>query len=220
MAFRSRGRSLHKILALAAAVTATASVAQAATFRFDTDPFAGTTALETPGRQVVGGELFIPEFDLESDLIEVASGVFDIEAEIIAFNGLAATLPDERFNFIALRDIDADNNPVNGFNLAAPLAANLIADRLTQSGAGFFIYFNTTLNAARLVYSTDLSSRDADLKIIARFQNQSGQFGIDNLDEWGPQISAVPEPSAWALMILGFGAAGATLRRARRAALV
>lgn len=34
----------------------------------------------------------------------------------------------------------------------------------------------------------------------------------------GPTPGAVPEPGAWALMILGFGAAGATLRRRRAAA--
>ncbi|WP_337189349.1 PEPxxWA-CTERM sorting domain-containing protein [Phenylobacterium sp.] len=34
----------------------------------------------------------------------------------------------------------------------------------------------------------------------------------------GPDVGAVPEPGAWAMMILGFGAAGSVLRR-RRAAL-
>lgn len=33
-----------------------------------------------------------------------------------------------------------------------------------------------------------------------------------------PQPSAVPEPASWALMIIGFGAAGAALRRRRRGA--
>ncbi|MCW5760034.1 MAG: PEPxxWA-CTERM sorting domain-containing protein [Phenylobacterium sp.] len=33
-------------------------------------------------------------------------------------------------------------------------------------------------------------------------------------------VGAVPEPDAWALMILGFGAAGALLRRSRRAGLI
>lgn len=219
MSFAKRRRGLRQILALAAVTAFMGSTAQAAVFRFDTDPFdsaQGAAALATPGRQVVGAELFIPVFDLEADLVQLASGVFEIEPDIIPFNGLAAGLPDQRFNLVVLRDIDADNNPANGFVMAAPLAANLIADRISQAGAGFFIYFNTALNATRLVYSTDLSSRDADLKIVARFVDQSGQVGIDNLDEWGPQqITAVPEPGAWALMIAGFGVAGSILRRRR-----
>lgn len=35
----------------------------------------------------------------------------------------------------------------------------------------------------------------------------------------GPPTAAVPEPSAWALLILGFGAVGTCLRRRRRAAI-
>jgi len=37
-------------------------------------------------------------------------------------------------------------------------------------------------------------------------------FGVDNIS-----LASVPEPSAWALMILGFGGMGALLRRQRRA---
>jgi hypothetical protein len=40
------------------ALSAVAANAGAATFTFATDPFAGSTALTTPGRQVVGGEPF------------------------------------------------------------------------------------------------------------------------------------------------------------------
>jgi PEP-CTERM motif len=32
-----------------------------------------------------------------------------------------------------------------------------------------------------------------------------------------PSVGAVPEPAAWALMIMGFGGAGAMLRRRRQA---
>ena len=41
------------------ALFALSSTAHAKTFRFDTDPFAGTNVLNTPGRQIVGGEDFI-----------------------------------------------------------------------------------------------------------------------------------------------------------------
>lgn len=45
---------------------------------------------------------------------------------------------------------------------------------------------------------------------------QAGSFQIDNLTI-GNVGGAVPEPSAWALMILGFGAAGAVMRTRSRA---
>lgn len=207
-------------LIAAAVVCGLATSAQADVFVFDTDPFAGTTALTTPGRQVVGGEAFI-SFDPGADTIVVDPVVFGIDPAIVAFNGLAADLPDTAFNFVGLQTLDGDGDPNNGVALNAGLAANLIADRLTTPGAGFFTYFNSGLDLVRLVYSTDLSDPTADLKILARFTNLSGQTGRDALDDFGPQIvtaAVVPEPGAWALMILGFGAAGASLRRARRTA--
>lgn len=215
----SRRRASRRVLALTAAAAAFATGAHATTFRFETDPFAGSTALTTPGRQVVAGELFIPTFDLENDRIGFAPDVFDVDAEISQFTGFAADLPDQAFNFIVLRTLDFDGDPSNGNQMAAPLAANLIAERLSQGGAGFFLYFNSTLNLTRLVYSTDLSSADADLKVIARFQDQAGQAGIDALAQGGPQLAAVPEPATWSLMIAGFGLVGAAMRFARKAAV-
>ena len=49
----------------------------------------------------------------------------------------------------------------------------------------------------------------------------SAPFGVAQLryEVAGP-ISAVPEPAAWAMMIVGFGAAGTMIRRTRRSALV
>lgn len=40
-----------------------------------------------------------------------------------------------------------------------------------------------------------------------------GGFVLDNLTLNGPGVGVVPEPSAWALLILGFGAVGAGMRR-------
>jgi len=50
--------------------------------------------------------------------------------------------------------------------------------------------------------------------------SQSGASPIiDNVLVTGPSAAAVPEPAAWALMIGGFGLAGATLRRRRALAV-
>lgn len=40
--------------------------------------------------------------------------------------------------------------------------------------------------------------------------------GISNADVvFGPSVAAVPEPAAWAMMLVGFGAVGAALRRSK-----
>jgi len=44
-------------------------------------------------------------------------------------------------------------------------------------------------------------------------------WGLENVSVQGLGGGAIPEPSAWALMILGFGAIGATLRNRRRQTL-
>lgn len=199
---------------IVAAAMAVASSAGAATFTFDEDPFAGSTALTTPGRQIVGGEPFLV-FDPTADEILIAPAVFGVTPPILAFNGLAADLT-AGFNLVVLRDLDAD--PVAAGNqMAAGLAANLIADAVTVDGAGFFFYFNSGLDLVRLVYSTNLSDNTADLKVLARFTNLSGAAGAAAMAEIGPQVSAVPEPAVWGMMLAGFGLAGSALRRRRHA---
>jgi hypothetical protein len=46
---------------------------------------------------------------------------------------------------------------------------------------------------------------------------QDGNTGIDNLQIGSAPAGAVPEPAAWALMLVGFGALGGVLRQSRRA---
>ena len=197
---------------VAAAATAFAGAAHAATIAFETDPFAGSTALSTPGRQVVGGEPFFV-FDPAVDQILIDPVVFGVTPPLVAFSGLTTGLTNG-FNVIAVGDLDADA-VLAGNQMNAGLAANLIADAVTDPGAGFFFYFNSGLNLVRFVYSTDLSDNTADLKVLARFTNLSGTTGEQALARLGPQVGVVPEPNVWALMVAGFGLAGAALRRGR-----
>src|SRR5512145_2164968 len=62
---------------LAFGFLAFSSTATANTFTFDTDPFAGSTALTTPGRQIVGGEAFIT-FNIATDLFALNTAVFGV----------------------------------------------------------------------------------------------------------------------------------------------
>lgn len=160
-------------LGLVTAVMIMASTAGAAIIPFNTDPFAGTTALTMPGRQVVGGELFV-DFSIATDRFSFDPAVFGISTINFA-NATAGSLPTSGLNVVVLQTFDNDANPATPFG--AGTAANLIADRITAPGAGFFIYFNDQLNVPRLVYSTDLSDSQADLKVLARLTNLSGATG-------------------------------------------
>jgi PEP-CTERM motif len=191
---------LSTVLILAGAV----SMVNADIFRFDTDPFAGSTALTTPGRQIVGNEAFI-EFDIATDVFQFVTPVFDVGNEILFANDVVGNLPTSGVNTIVLQTFETP--------FAAGIAANLIADQITSPGPGFFIYFNSGLDLPRLVYSTDLDDNTADLKVLARMTNLTGQAGRDafpNFTEANFEI--VPEPST--MLLFGSGLLG--MWRARK----
>jgi hypothetical protein len=197
------------------ALTAMCSISGAATFRFDTDPFAGSDALTTPGRQVVGGETFI-NFSIPNDIFSLESTVFGTGSTVNFINSPAAGLPSGGVNVIVLETFDDDANPATPF--AAGNAANLIAGQITTPGPGFFIYFNQGLNLPRLVFSTDLNDNTADLKVLFRMTNLTGQAGQSALPGFSATnfvITAVPEPSTFAA-IAALGGASCYYRRRKR----
>jgi hypothetical protein len=71
--------------------------------------------------------------------------------------------------------------------------------------------------------ATFTSEHSAAFKVVAGAQYTISFSGIDpsDVDETtfidGVSVSAVPEPTGWALMLLGLGGVGATARAARRA---
>jgi hypothetical protein len=200
-------------LCIAAALLAIGGSAHAAPFVFDTDPFEGSDALTTPGRQVVGGEDFI-SFDVNSDVFVFDAAIFGVGDQVLFANDLVENLPTSGVNVIVLQTTDNDGDPVTPFG--AGNAANLIADRITAPGAGFFIYFNSGLDLPRLVYSTDLDDNQSDLKILARMTNLAGQsdalatFAASN---FAIVAAAVPEPAG--AFVLAAGALFACGRRRR-----
>lgn len=199
---------------VAALLTLNAAV-NAATFDFVSDPFAGTDVLTTPGRQVVGGEPFI-SFSIASDIFRFDPKVFGVGNQVLFANDVAGNLPTSGVNVIVLQTTDNDGNPMTPFG--AGNAANLIADQITSSAPGFFIYFNSALDLPRLVFSTDLSDNTADLKILARMTNLAGQPGRDALPTvTESNFAPTPEPSSMLLMTTAgaFWACAYTLRRKR-----
>jgi hypothetical protein len=193
------------------------SVASAAVITFGTDPFAGSTALTTPGRQVVGGEPFV-SFTPGVDIFEFALsafGPYGIAPNLTFANDVIGNVPSNGANVIVLRTFDDDANPATAFG--AGNAANLIASQVTSDGAGFFIYFNSGLNLARLVFSTNLSDNTSDLRILARLTNFVGVDGQTAMSTFTARDfrTAVPEPST-ALLLSAAGLIVAVRRRRLR----
>ena len=205
----------NSTLCVAAALLTLSAAASATTFTFNTDPFAGSDALTTPGRQIVGGEAFIT-FNIATDVYALGQRVFGVGNQVLFANDVAGNLPTSGVNVIVLQSFDNDNNPATPF--AAGTAANLIADQITSPGPGFFIYFNQGLDLPRLVFSTDLNDNTADLKILFRMTNLTGQGGRDAIPTFTAANFAiiVPEPSTLLLLAAGvLGACGHALRRKR-----
>ena len=86
--------------------------------------------------------------------------------------------------------------------MAAGLAANLIAGRISGPGAGLFIYFNTALSQARLVYSTNLDDETADLQVLARFTNLTSGSSLLAISASDFQIVSTPVPEPGSLVLL------------------
>lgn len=121
----------------------------------------------------------------------------------------------------------------DGFNVLASLdeVFDHRTDLLNPATAGFYSAMSNSLsNLGKVAFSGDQRgsvlfdlSQFAGQKVNLRFQFQADYAApkrgvlLDNLLVAGsPIASAVPEPATWAMMITGFGLAGAALRQRRR----
>jgi hypothetical protein len=211
-----------RVLIAGALLFALNGLATAASINFGTDPFEGTTVRHTPGRQVVGGEFFI-SFQTGTEAFVFDASAFGM-SELRFANGPINSVPFDA-NVIVLLTTDNDDNPLTPFG--AGNAADLLAGRITVPGPGLFVYFNQSLNLPRLVYSDNLSSNTADLKILARMLDlngltSQGQGALSALPAFSganfalSETSAVPEPSS--LVMLSGGITLMALVGIRRAA--
>jgi len=192
------------------------ATANAAPQLFGAPPFgADPDVLTQPGRQIVGKERFIT-FDIANDVYVLDPAAFGI-TDLQFVNDEVGNLPTGGVNFVVLQTTDNDANPATPFGAGS--AATLIANALTDPGPspGFFIYFNSGLNLPRLVFSTDLSSADADLKVVARMTNLLGQqAALPTFTESNVSLTTVPEPSSLLLLSsAGILLAGYAARRKR-----
>jgi hypothetical protein len=134
-------------------------------------------------------------FDPAVDVLAFDATAFSALGGVINFaNGPSASLPTSGINAIVLGDF--------GPPMAAALAADLIAARITGPGAGLFIYFNTGLGQARLVYSADLNDQTADLQVLARFTNLTNPAAFATIAAGNLQIVSTPVPEPGTLILV------------------
>lgn len=153
-------------------------------FVFSGDPFNGEDVAE-PERQIISNEDLIRDFDFRQDVYRLNATDFEVFGDV-NFVALDANVADASIasgtNVIVLLNSDNDNNSDTPF--LAGTAADQIAELTTEDGAGFFVYFNSSLQLNRLVYSTNLNDASADLNIVSRQTNLTGQKAIATLTEF------------------------------------
>ena len=195
------------VVRLAVALALVSLPAAAGFFTVNTDPFTGSNAPATPGRQVVGGEPDIV-FNVATDVFLINPDKFGITDPVLFLSALSDDVPSGGVNVIVLQNVE---NP-----FAAGIAATKIANQITTPGPGFFIYFNSALDLPRLVFSADLDDPTADLKVIARMGNFKGNPGVlPTFTAANFAFAPVPETSSMMLMGGGLAIIGAIARRRR-----
>lgn len=95
-----------------------------------------------------------------------------------------------------------------------------------QTGQTLFNFVDaTSLNISGLGFMGSILAPNADLtanngqfngSVMAKSYTGGAQLNWKGFSGILPTVSAVPEPSSWAMMILGVGAVGAVLRKRRR----
>jgi hypothetical protein len=176
-----------------------------ATLVFSTNPLAG---VPDTGGQIVNGAGGGPVFSFNplTDVIAFDPAAFGVNAVAFA-NG---NTTDPGFPMSGLTVAVVQNAA------AARAVATVLGNQLTSTGPGFFMYFNAGLNVPRLVFSRDLGDPNADLAILARFDNLTGQAGVlPSIQASNFTATAIPEPSSM-LITSGALAAGCLLALFRR----
>ena len=101
----------------------------------------------------------------------------------------------------------------------ASFAADNVVSQITlngnvlalNSGGGFSGWDSFSASTSDFVAGTNVLS----VKVVNFAQNGGNPTGF-RLEFGQSDVAAVPEPATWAMMIMGFGAIGATLRSSRR----
>lgn len=204
-----------RALALATALLATSGAASAAT----TITFEDQTTGAKPNGYTVGGVTFNDAFGNDLQIVTAA--------ESNGTKGLAIFGDDQSYLGMLFSNVSTDLSLAFGNDEVCvtgncPYNADRAILRLFLNGAevaSTFVLFNQNNIADQRIGINGVSFNVATLT----YGNSNLQAGnlIEVVDDITfSAISAVPEPSTWAMMLVGFGAIGASMRRRRRVAAI
>lgn len=195
----SRKSVLAAALGLAASLVATAASA-ATTFVLNFDDLSGIGPMPNAYGGVIFGDDF-RHYDTPVAGFPPSSGLTTIYPNYDKYTaGVDATLT---FRFTELVRFDGAF-----FSGKTPVAYDFYRGGVKVGSTAAF----TAQSDQALFYATKFSGPVDEVRI----SGNSGNWVLDDLTYTTGVTAAVPEPGTWALMILGFGGAGAALRARRR----
>ncbi len=172
-----------------------------------------------------------------SDWLQVAEVVAldfgNVNVALAAHGGVASNAPGDQYSLIYLPG--ADDGPDNANDGVTPYAQGyswpgsglpgIFHNGMPSPGSYLDITFAApvTLSSLSIYGRTDCcGSRDlyqVDIRNAGGHSLFNGQVDARNADHVGTltfdRSAGVPEPATWAMMIIGFGAAGSMVRRRR-----
>lgn len=117
-------------------------------------------------------------------------------------------------------------SPITALSLNTLLSGSVDAKALADDHAGTYTadflvsYFAVKAGNEFMLYKLDMPSFSFDWSTAGLVNWKGKEHDVSHIAFWGSEpTSAVPEPTTWALLISGFGLAGASLRRRRVSAL-